>query len=52
MPKEKRTIWVYSCTRCEHEWMPRNIEQHPRVCPHCKSPYWDTPRQRGTTKSR
>lgn len=27
--------------RCGHEWLPRNIEEKPRVCPLCKSPNWD-----------
>lgn len=29
--------------RCGHEWLPRNIEEKPRVCPSCKSPNWDKP---------
>jgi len=29
--------------RCGHEWLPRNIEDKPRVCPKCKSPNWDKP---------
>ena len=35
----------YRCDRCEHEWLPREKGQHPKVCPKCKSPYWDTPRR-------
>ena len=38
-------IWGYRCERCEHEWRPRNIDEPPRVCPKCKSPYWDLPRR-------
>lgn len=34
------------CERCEHEWVPHNIEQKPKVCPNCKSPYWDKPRRK------
>ena len=34
----------YRC-RCGHEWLARKPER-PRVCPKCKSPYWDQPRQR------
>lgn len=26
--------------RCGHEWLPRTSSK-PRVCPRCKSPYWD-----------
>ncbi len=35
----------YRCERCGHEWVPRDKEHTPRVCPSCKSPYWDRPRQ-------
>ena len=35
----------YRCERCSHEWVPRESDQKPRVCPKCKSPYWDTPSQ-------
>jgi len=34
---------TYTCTRCDHEWRPRN-DQPPKHCPSCKSPYWDKPR--------
>jgi Zn finger protein HypA/HybF involved in hydrogenase expression len=27
------------CMRCEHQWVPRQIDV--RICPKCKSPYWD-----------
>jgi predicted Zn-ribbon and HTH transcriptional regulator len=30
--------------RCGHEWLPRG-EEKPRVCPKCKSPNWDRPKQ-------
>ena len=37
----------YRCERCEHEWLPRlGFERDPRVCPKCKSPYWDRPRHK------
>lgn len=36
----------FKCERCRHEWLPRNHEDNPRVCPKCKSPYWDKPRKR------
>ncbi len=35
----------YRCDRCEHEWLPRDRTQDPKVCPKCKSPYWNTPRK-------
>ena len=33
----------YICERCKHEWVGRGEE--PRVCPKCKSPYWNVPRK-------
>jgi DNA-directed RNA polymerase subunit RPC12/RpoP len=49
-------MWGYRCLRCAHEWVPRGIElpegkkppepkEEPRVCPKCKSPYWNRPRR-------
>lgn len=35
----------YRCERCGHIWVPRN-EEKPIVCPKCKSPYWDKPRNK------
>jgi predicted Zn-ribbon and HTH transcriptional regulator len=40
----KVQVWAWKCERCEHEWVPRGA-QPPTVCPKCKSPYWDRPRQ-------
>jgi DNA-directed RNA polymerase subunit RPC12/RpoP len=40
------TVMGYRCERCGHEWIPRGDgEQEPKVCPKCKSPYWDRPRK-------
>lgn len=41
---------AYKCERCEHVWLPRNTDKEPRVCPKCKSPYWNTPRKQNTSK--
>lgn len=50
MPRVPITVMGYRCERCEHEWIPRgDPEQEPKVCPKCKSPYWDTPRKSATT---
>ncbi len=38
-------LWGYRCERCGHEWLPRDKDQEPRVCPKCKSPYWNVPRK-------
>ena len=32
------------CYRCGHEWLQRDQDK-PTICPKCKSPYWDKPRQ-------
>lgn len=34
-----------TCERCKHEWITRGKEM-PKVCPKCKSPYWNTPKKR------
>lgn len=48
----KVQLWGYRCERCGHEWLPRKGEE-PKVCPRCKSPYWNIPRKRdGTTPPR
>ena len=43
-------IMGHRCHRCKHEWKPNNMEKIPRVCPKCKSPYWDKPRTNGGKK--
>lgn len=39
------TVMGFRCERCGHEWVPRDVDQEPRVCPKCKSPYWNRPRR-------
>jgi hypothetical protein len=39
------TVMGFRCDRCEHEWIPRETTGEPRVCPKCKSPYWNRPRK-------
>lgn len=34
---------ILECKRCLHKWVPRT-PQEPKVCPKCKSAYWDKPR--------
>jgi len=36
----------FGCERCGHEWIPRNIKREPKVCPKCKSPYWNVKRKK------
>lgn len=45
MAEIKITIKGYKCERCGHEWIPRNKEEKPIICPKCKSPYWDKPKK-------
>ncbi len=44
MEKVRLEVWGYRCLRCDHEWIPR-LASPPRLCPRCKSAYWDTPRR-------
>lgn len=38
----KVTLISLKCKRCGHKWQPRKEEI--RICPKCKSPYWDRKR--------
>lgn len=50
MPRVPITIMGYRCSRCNHEWIPRRgAAEEPRVCPKCKSPYWNRPTRRMMT---
>lgn len=37
----------HKCYRCGHKWVPERLDfsKIPKVCPKCKSAYWDTPKQ-------
>ena len=35
----KIKITRLECKRCHHKWVPKKEEI--RICPKCKSPYWD-----------
>jgi predicted Zn-ribbon and HTH transcriptional regulator len=35
----------FKCERCSHEWVKRGGDD-PKVCPKCKSPYWNKPRSK------
>lgn len=38
------TVLGFRCERCQHEWIPRGgTDDQPRVCPHCRSPWWNRP---------
>ena len=36
------------CERCNHVWVPYNINKLPTACPKCHSPYWNKPRRNKT----
>ena len=45
-PKCQGVLNLMRCSRCMHAWWPRgNVA--PRVCPRCKSPYWNRMRRKG-----
>ena len=36
----------FLCERCGYRWVPRqNPDKEPKVCPKCKSVYWNKPRK-------
>jgi DNA-directed RNA polymerase subunit RPC12/RpoP len=41
------TVMGYRCERCSHEWVPKNFDSEPNVCPKCKSAWWNRPRKAG-----
>jgi len=38
-----------TCKRCGHRWIPRKEEV--RICPKCKSPYWDLEKEKYKNKN-
>lgn len=46
MAKVPITVMGFRCDRCSHEWVPRESERESKVCPKCKSAWWNVPRQR------
>lgn len=40
---------MLSCSRCGWAWFPRTLYR-PKVCPRCKSYYWNKPRVRSVVK--
>ncbi len=44
MAKIRLELEGYRCERCKHEWVARGKEE-PKVCPKCKSPYWNVPKK-------
>ncbi len=52
------TIQGYECLRCGHMWRPRGLDpkeknpQDPKVCPKCKSAWWNVPREKKVMASK
>ncbi len=47
----------YMCERCQYRWGSRNgtgrrPKNDPKVCPKCKTPYWNRPRSINIPKER
>lgn len=47
----------FQCYRCGHKWVPAKLIEveikdykKPTVCPNCKNPYWDSPREQDIIK--
>ena len=36
--------WIHTCNRCQRSWVAE--KGSPKKCLHCKSPYWNLPRER------
>jgi len=41
-PRYRR--WIHLCNRCQRRWVAE--KGNPKKCIHCKSPYWNLPRER------
>jgi DNA-directed RNA polymerase subunit RPC12/RpoP len=49
-------VRAFKCERCGQIWTSRNTKDkpedpekyQPKVCPKCKSPYWNTPRKKNS----
>jgi predicted Zn-ribbon and HTH transcriptional regulator len=51
MGMRKIVVTEYTCERCEHPWVPRKDEK-PRICPKCKSAWWDVPKPKAPKKGK
>lgn len=55
----KKEVNAFRCLRCSHEWIPRvplsqlegQLKDKPRICPKCKSAYWDLEKKNGVKKN-
>lgn len=37
----KKIVKINECSRCGWRWIPKSPNRRPKVCPKCKSIYWD-----------
>ncbi len=44
MPAKKEVIEKVHCEKCGYDWWPKTPGK-PRVCPNCKSAWWDIPKK-------
>ena len=44
-------VKLHKCKRCGKTWFPRSPGV-PRICPTCKTTYWDTPKDEATPVNR
>jgi hypothetical protein len=42
--------WIHTCNRCQRLWVAEKAT--PKKCIHCKSPYWNLPRERRVDRKR
>ncbi len=47
MAISKIEVNLYTCERCRHEWVAKDptAAELPKICPSCKSAYWNTPKR-------
>ena len=49
----KILIEGYMCERCLYKWAPRSSsKKEPKICPKCKTTYWNKPRKHEIAPSR
>jgi len=52
IPREETVSNLMTSEEFVNNWMTNDApEKRPRVCPKCKSPYWDIPRKKVSAKS-
>jgi hypothetical protein len=45
MAKSKISTEGFTCERCNHDWVPRSLDKPPKICPRCRSSYWNKSRK-------